>query len=693
MRRPSITKFLVLWCLFLQLTALSQQPAIAPAPGWAKQTRYDYSISPGEADAEDGYFDYAFERQVSVGRRSNYLRKVVRIITEAGIENASEVSVDFYPSYQKLIFHTINVIREGKVIPKLKGSRFRVIHNEDERSLHLYSDKRTALLILDDIRKGDYIDYSYTLVGENPVFGGKFSLSFVSQYTVPIAHLYLAVTVPSGRSLQIKNIGNTREPVITKNAEATSYEWQWDQVKPLRLQENLPGWFEAYSRVMISEYKDWKEVNDWAMALFKPVSPRGELNEKIGQIRTTCTSPESRALAAIRYVQDEIRYTGLEMGVNSHQPTDPATVCQRRYGDCKDKSYLLCTMLGALGIEAYPVMINTENQKGIRDWLPTSHAFDHVTVQVKIGDQVSWIDPTINYQRGPLDKRYYPEYQAGLVVAPSTTQLTDIVPAKNSQLKAKEEFDIPDMSGNARLTVTTLHYGKYADNIRSSISNTSRYELLKGFTDFYKKSYEDIAIDTFYYKDNEETGMLSTVEVYSIKNIWEEEKGIKRASFNPYLIDPVILRPEQEKRTMPYALMYPSHYSEEVIINLPERWNLKLPGDLASSDSYRLKGTYEHSDKMIRLHYEYETLKDFIAPEHMDQYREAVGKEEKFGIRLSWSANGLPADDSGSDAGSRPERLTKSTGPSERKIFLWVTVLAVLVSVGLAVWRNRRQRG
>lgn len=365
MRRPLLTEFLILICLFMQLAVLSQQPAIAPAPVWVKQTHYDYSISPGEADAEDGYFDYAFERQVLVGKLSNYSRKVVRIITEAGIENASEVSVDFHPSYQKLIFHSINVIRNGKVIPKLKGSRFRVIHNEDERSLHLYSDKRTALLILDDIRKGDFIDYSYTLIGENPVFGGKFSLTFLSQYTFPIAHLYLSVVVPAGRSLQIKNMGNTREPVITRNEEATSYEWQWDQVKPLRLQENLPGWYEPYSQVMISEYKDWKEVNDWAMGLFKPVTPRGELNEKIRQIQTKFNSPESRALAAVRYVQDEIRYTGLEMGVNSHQPTDPTTVCQRRYGDCKDKSYLLCTMLGALGIEAYPVMINTENQRGI----------------------------------------------------------------------------------------------------------------------------------------------------------------------------------------------------------------------------------------------------------------------------------------------------------------------------------------
>ena len=51
------------------------------------------------------------------------------------------------------------------------------------------------------------------------------------------------------------------------------------------------------------------------------------------------------------------------MGTNSHQPTPASETLALRYGDCKDKTVLLISLLKALGVEAHPALVNTEDNK------------------------------------------------------------------------------------------------------------------------------------------------------------------------------------------------------------------------------------------------------------------------------------------------------------------------------------------
>lgn len=94
--------------------------------------------------------------------------------------------------------------------------------------------------------------------------------------------------------------------------------------------------------------------------------------------------PGQRMLAALRFVQGQIRYLGVEIGAGSHAPSAPAVVLQRRFGDCKDKSLLAVTMLRSLGIDAEPALVNTNARRGIAGWLATPSAFDHVIARAHV---------------------------------------------------------------------------------------------------------------------------------------------------------------------------------------------------------------------------------------------------------------------------------------------------------------------
>ena len=108
------------------------------------------------------------------------------------------------------------------------------------------------------------------------------------------------------------------------------------------------------------------------------------MQKKIKEIETANSSDEEKTKAALQFVQDDIRYMGIEIGENSHKPADPSKVFAQRFGDCKEKSYLLCVMLRAMNIDASPVLINTVSKKSISELLPAPTDFDHLTVRVKL---------------------------------------------------------------------------------------------------------------------------------------------------------------------------------------------------------------------------------------------------------------------------------------------------------------------
>ena len=187
------------------LLAQTRKPLVQKEPAWVTITNFDYSDKRLDDQAEDGYVTLVSEKQVSLQQQSTYVKTALKILSESGVQNSSEVNVTFDPSYSQLIFHTIKIIRGNETINKLQPSKIKVIQQEDELNRHLYNGSLSAVLFLEDVRKGDIIEYSYTLRGFNPVFKGKYANIFETSFAIPVYNLYYKLLVPDGRTVQIKN--------------------------------------------------------------------------------------------------------------------------------------------------------------------------------------------------------------------------------------------------------------------------------------------------------------------------------------------------------------------------------------------------------------------------------------------------------------------------------------------------------
>ena len=95
------------------------------------------------------------------------------------------------------------------------------------------------------------------------------------------------------------------------------------------------------------------------------------------------------------FVAKHIRYVGIELGESAYQPSPATEVLQKQYGDCKDKTTLLISMLDLVGIRAYPVLISTSPYERIDTDLPSLSQFNHMIAAIPTDkNSYIWLDPT-----------------------------------------------------------------------------------------------------------------------------------------------------------------------------------------------------------------------------------------------------------------------------------------------------------
>src|SRR5690606_24236734 len=99
-----------------------------------------------------------------------------------------------------------------------------------------------------------------------------------------------------------------------------------------------------------------------------------------------------QASAALRLVQDQVRYVALLMGEGALTPASADETWSQRLGDCKAKTAILLALLDGLGITAEPAAVSVNNGDGMNEGLPRMSAFNHVLVRVEIDGQVHWLD-------------------------------------------------------------------------------------------------------------------------------------------------------------------------------------------------------------------------------------------------------------------------------------------------------------
>lgn len=617
----------------------------APVPAWVEALSPDLEAAAPEGAAADGSFYLLADTQANVAKESRFCHYAIKILSDAGVQASSSVDADWDPSFQRLDFHYVRVIRNGTAQDRLRPASFKVIQRESNLESYMFDGSLSAILFLEDVRKGDVIEYAYSVTGRNPVFAGAYLGSIGLGYGVPVARLRHRVLRPLGRPLSFKAFKAGSAPERKTVGSEESLVWDLKDLAAVLVEDGLPDWYAPYAYVQLSEYASWKEVAEWALGVFGPrMRAGGGIKKLARELEGGAADQDAAALAAIRFVQDQVRYLGIEIGAYSHTPNDPETVLSRRYGDCKDKALLLVVLLREMGVRAYPALVSTDNGPVLDQWLPSPYAFNHAVVVIDSGGARRWIDPTISSQRGALSAIAFPDYRRGLVLEPGASALSAIPGPAPGSISVREDFTLATSAGEKDgLAVTTVYSGSEADAMRSRASSDSRESMAKDCLDYYAGRYPGIAgSGALEIADDEAADVVTVVERYVL------ELGGKygqrgRADFRAGEVASYLRLPDNRERAMPFALHGPIEVSQTVLVHPMSGYDGERDREAIACDAFALAYSSAYSDQRLSLDWKLSLKAGEVMPEAMaDYYAKADKARDLAEYSIDFSGPGGP---------------------------------------------------
>lgn len=619
--------FLLLFFYFSTAAFSGPKLGTSAEPLWLTIPDTTGSKLPLSKNINAGYYYSMYEEQVHVELQTAYFRQIINIVTAAGVQFGSEISVSFDPTYEQLVFHKINIIRDGKIINKLDISKFKLIQNEAELSRFIYSGNYTALLLLEDVRKGDKIELSYSCKGRNAIFQNKYHGKFHFEYSGFFSTIHCALIYDKNRHLNFKKFNTVPDPVESVKGNLIVKEWVVKNVIGHSNPELEPSWVNTFPYLQISETKDWEDFTNWAVALNnQSVQTNKEVADKIEALKVQSdNTPLKYMEQATDFVQNEIRYMGVEIGESSHRPNTPAKVINQRFGDCKDKSLLLVTLLKGNGFDAHLAYVNTYLQGHVSECLPSPFNFNHCVVVAFHNAKAYWIDPTISNQKGGMDERYFPNYEKGIIVRKGENSLTEIFPKNPGLIKITEYYTIPDYSGEATLEVKTEYSGHFADAFREQIDAGNISETEKNYLDYYAKQFEKVEQNgELFIEETKDENKVVTIEKYKIKEVWvttDSATGAISCTLTAQMLRDQLPKLADKARTVPISVKFPYDLDYSIIAKLPGDWSSITKSNVSvSKDAYRFNFKVSSQDSIVTLHYTYKNLQNHIEAQDAGMY-------------------------------------------------------------------------
>ncbi len=320
---------------------------------------------------------------------------------------------------------------------------------------------------------------------------------WVFQETIPIREAHYSLELPSGWSYKARWINHPEVAPLISGARAS---WTLTDLQALRQEAQMPPLQAISGRMAVSlippgghgqSLETWSDMGKWYTGLTQgrwATSP--EIKRQVAALTASQPTLLGKIQAVAGFVQSDVRYVAIELGIGKMQPHTAAEVFMHRYGDCKDKVTLLGAMLKELGVDSSYLLVNTQ-RGAINESTPPNLGFNHVIIAIRLPAEVEdprllavithprlgrllIFDPTETYTpigllEGPL------QGGMGLLVSDAGGELVrlPVLPVTASTLQRTAHLTL-DGAGTLRGEVKELSAGDMAAFARSEADATAQ---------------------------------------------------------------------------------------------------------------------------------------------------------------------------------------------------------------------------
>jgi hypothetical protein len=569
------------------------------------------ATAPGAQDEQWRFWRY--DRQVDhrPGRDIAYTDYVYEPRSQGNIAEAGRFDLSFNPDYQQLTLHRVELRRNGRWESRLKPKDISIARRERQFEQDIADGLVAALIVIEDVRAGDVVRISWSVTGSNPILDGQFSEQTRLAFSHPMLDLRLRALYAPGTAIASHRENGAPEPTVTSLPETTQVEVRAANVDRVQHEDDYPVWYDPFPLVQFGPRRSWADVVAWALPLYPDQSAQAlpaDLEQRIVEWRKI-RAPGERLQAALRAVQDEVRYFGVETGTSSHRPRVPNEVWNRRFGDCKDKTWLLVTLLQRLGIRSMPALVNTHRGRGIQGYAPSADVFDHVIVRAELDGRMVYVDPTMRLQGGTPERGDLSSYGYVLPVAVGEDALVEVVPPAGevTGVKTHEQY-VVDGEG-LRLDVTSEFAGLSADQTRRSLDEERIEDRGRRYMEYYGKRFGAIqSLQAPVIEDDRARNLIRIRESYRLASPWQQEGDTRSLGLEADALSAVSELPARTDRKGPLYFARPGRYVQEVSVQAPAGWTPRFAreDERIASKAFEYKRTLEPTETGARLRHELE---------------------------------------------------------------------------------------
>lgn len=419
-------------------------------------------------------------------------RGVVKILRPEGRQYASPVAL--FSKDEKLeSFHVWSIGPDGHRYA-MKDNEYVEVGADESGMGILYDDERAKVASPPGADPGGIV--AWEVRSQYPSYLTEGDWEF--QNDVPTARSIFELDLPQGWH---------EEAVWFRHAETApvqtapnQYRWELDNLKGMDLTgvPLAPAWMALAGRMTVHYSANplpvgddalWAKIGNWYEGLAAPESEGGA--DIVNEARSIAGNGDfmSKVEQVADFMQQQIRYVGIEIGIGNLQPHPAEEVFKNRYGDCKDKATLLISMLDAVGIRATWVAV--DSRRGVIAPEAPSIIGNHVIVAIEIprGYENPLLQAVVTAKTG---KRYLifdptnqwvpvgqiPDYEQGgygLLVAGTDSQAIQL-PVLNPALEVTNRTASFQLSSSGTLTgdVSVQRTGALAWGLRYALSLDSQ---------------------------------------------------------------------------------------------------------------------------------------------------------------------------------------------------------------------------
>lgn len=535
--------------------------------------------------------------------------------------------------YESNLLYARSVSPDGKVSYLNQSSVSESSYSQGMQFFRDGKDEKILKYTVPDVDVGSIIDYEYETTEynvEDPnqffpkwFFGGEHS-SYES---------VVEVAVPDAMDFyySLENVKKSDIKVSERREGGFKiYKFEHSMVKSIVPEPNSVPEQSLYPYVEGSTFKDQTYLSAWLSKFFKErIGTDDAMKKAVDTILTGTAGKEERIALLYRYMQENVKYLSIKMSVSSGMAGHKAAeTFANKYGDCIDKAILFASLLNYAGVEAYPVIVMTNDKPkplyGKLGVLSGNHAIN----EIHLDGRVFYLDSTSTTYRYP----YWRSDDHGVFAWNPLLNKVSLIPYPDPE-KVYQEYSYLirlDPSGSAVVTENAVFRAHFDAGYRDMFMSANDRER-GAFFARNARSYYPISMLAEY-----KIGDLNDYKNDFFMNSTYKSAGVGDIQGN-YMIISVPERYDLNfaslrERETPQFFETTFGKRNEVVIEIPAGYALAGAPDPISIDSPFIKftGEYTLKDNRIIYHSAYYRKKAVIMPAEYGEFRELMLKIAHF---------------------------------------------------------------